>query len=425
MSRTSFTDFSFKAGLFFLYASCFFIPLATSFQSISTTAMVIFWLLSGEVKKFPALMRKYHILWPPILLLAMFAIAIFYSIGSWEDRLEFFKKYRELAFFPIVISLLLTAEIKSGNTKAVETAKLSFLCGSAALMVISYLMYFGLILSERTGYSTLHHITHSFFMALLSFWALQYALRPKGKIRPLLRGLLLGVFLLAAGNLLFISPGRTGMATLVVLMVVTLLQRLRPKQCAVATVLLAALCGGIYCTSAHVSTRVNQAIAEVKKYHPEDSRTSLGMRFDWWHNSVTLIKESPIIGYGTGSFRAAQLLVKNKWTKRTVNPHNEYLLIFVQLGIIGEALFLLMLCSLFAFSCKLPEEEKNLLQGAVVAFAWACLANSFLFDSHPSNFLMILSAVLVAARLPQEGKAEKQLFSPQRMLRNVKEGKNL
>jgi O-antigen ligase len=130
------------------------------------------------------------------------------------------------------------------------------------------------------------------------------------------------------------------------------------------------------------------------------------MRFDWWNNSAALIKESPVIGYGTGSFRAAQLLVRNKWTKRTANPHNEYLLIFVQLGIIGEALFLLMLCSLFAFSCKLPEEEKNLLQGAVVAFAWACLANSFLLDSHPSNFLMVLSAVLVAARISQGEKSE-------------------
>jgi O-antigen ligase len=406
MSRTFFTDFSFKAGLFFLYASCFFIPLATSLQSICTTAMVIFWLFSGEVKKLPALMRKYRILWPPILLLAMFTIGLFYSIGSWDDRLDFFKKYRELAFFPMVISLLLTAKMKSGNTKAVEIAKLSFLYGAAALMVLSYLMYFGLIPSEKPGYSTLHHITHSFFMALLSFWALQYALRPKGEIRPLLRGLLLGVFLLAAGNLLFISPGRTGMATLVVLMAVTFLQRLQIKQCAIAAVLLAALCGAIYCTSAHVSTRVNQAITEVKKYHPENSRTSLGMRFDWWNNSAALIKESPVIGYGTGSFRAAQLLVRNKWTKRTANPHNEYLLIFVQLGVIGEALFLLMLCSLFAFSCKLPEEEKNLLQGAVVAFAWACLANSFLLDSHPSNFLMVLSAVLVAARISQGEKSE-------------------
>ena len=418
MSRTFFTDFSFKAGLFFLYASCFFIPLATSLQSISTTGMVIFWLLSGEVKKFPALMRKYRILWPPILLLAMFTIALFYSIGSWDDRLDFFKKYRELAFFPMVISLLLTARIKHGNTKAVETAKLCFLYGAGALMVISYLMYFGFVPSAKPGYSTIHHIPHSFFMALLSFWALQYALRPKGEIRPMLRGLLLGVFLFAAGNLLFISPGRTGMATLVVLMVVTLSQRLRPKQCAVAAVLLAALCGVIYCTSAHVSTRVDQAIKEVKLYHPKDSRTSLGMRFDWWHNSITLIKESPIIGYGTGSFLAAQKFVKNKWTKSNVNPHNEYLLIFVQLGIIGEAFFLLMLCSLFAFSCKLPEEEKNLLQGIVVAFAWACLANSFLLDSHSSNFLMVLSAVLVAAGIPQEEKSEeinpaKELPAPQ------------
>ena len=140
MSRTSFTDFSFKAGLFSLYASCFFIPLATSLQSISTSAMVLFWLLSGEVKKFPALMRKHRILWPPILLLAMFAIAIFYSIGSWDDRLDFFNVLGDTIFYaksdkthPALIRMKTDGssveEVKSGVFKMINmTSSYTYFC---------------------------------------------------------------------------------------------------------------------------------------------------------------------------------------------------------------------------------------------------------------------------------------------------------
>ncbi len=392
-----------SAGLITVCLSCFFIPLSTALQSIATAAMVLCWLLSGEAKKLPQLLRRHPVCVPPLLLLLMFVSGLFYSEGSWEERLEFLKKYRELLYFPIVFSMLLTAGQKFGAARAVTLAKNSFFAGTTTLLLISWGMFFAIIPAEKAGYSTLHHITHSFFMATLAFWALQYALRPRRALHRFLRGAAVMIFVLAVANLVFVTPGRTGMVTFVLLMVVLTVQHLTPKQSIVGLLIL--FCGvtGIYFSSDLVQQRTAQVVNEVRKYHPGRSRTSIGMRFDWWHNSIDAFRRAPVCGHGTGSFRVAQIAVRQAKTRHTDNPHNEYLLIAVQLGIVGEALFLLLLGALYRSSFRLPAENRNLLQGAVLSFAWACFANSFLLDSHPSHFLLILSAVLAASMQEKAG----------------------
>jgi len=156
--------------------------------------------------------------------------------------------------------------------------------------------------------------------------------------------------------------------------------------------------GITFFTSSNFSTRVKEAVDEVKSYQAESSRTSLGMRFDWWLNSVELIKEKPAFGHGTGSFKAVQTaLITGSDTQITDNPHNEYFLIGVQTGIFGLLLFLSLLVAQFFASLKLEPQGRYVLQGIVVAMAVGCLMNSFLFDSHPGHFYAILSAILITS----------------------------
>ena len=90
------------------------------------------------------------------------------------------------------------------------------------------------------------------------------------------------------------------------------------------------------------------------------------MRFDWWQNSVDLIKAKPLTGHGTGSFEKVQKdLIKGTRTKPSDNPHNEYLLLSVQVGIAGGLLFIAILASLFRRSFLLAGTDRYLLQGVV------------------------------------------------------------
>ena len=135
-----------------------------------------------------------------------------------------------------------------------------------------------------------------------------------------------------------------------------------------------------------------------RRYQATWSRTSLGMRLDWWQNCLDLIKEKPTFGHGTGSFKIAQnkVLTKGNHTWPTDNPHNEYLFIAVQTGLVGLFLFISLLAAQFFSSLKLQPPRKYLLQGVIVAMSAGCLMNSFLFDSHPGHFYAIITAILAA-----------------------------
>jgi O-antigen ligase len=141
----------------------------------------------------------------------------------------------------------------------------------------------------------------------------------------------------------------------------------------------------------------------VQEYQYGAARTSMGMRFDWWINSVGMIKERPIFGYGTGSF----LKEHDKWIEGTKiqptdNPHNEYLFIGVQLGLLGLLLFLLLFTAQIIYSYKLEKPDRLFVQGVVIAMAVGCIMNSFLFDSHQGHFWAFLVGIYFSA-YPQRG----------------------
>lgn len=376
-----------KTAIFFTVACCFFIPFSTSLMGATAALTTIFWFLSGNMKTLPHILRSNFSVLLALLLLFALAIAMAYSPTTFSESISTFKKYRELLFFVTVVCLI---KAVPAGSKYCEN---SFLAGCIVLLTISYAMYFSLIPSERYGYSTVYHITHSFFMALLAFWCLQKCFNP-GSQR------VLWLLLLTAStiNLFYIAPGRTGMLVFIALLFLTLYQRLSLKNSLLATLVTIIMITGTYLSSDNFSTRVKQAIDEIQQYQPNESRTSLGMRFDWWQNSITLMWEKPLAGHGTGSFEKVQGdLVKGSLTKPSDNPHNEYLLIGVQTGMIGLLLFISLLLGLLVHSRKLKSPQRYLLQGVVVAMAFGSIMNSFLHDSHPGHFFAFISAILYCA----------------------------
>ena len=280
------------------------------------------------------------------------------------------------------------------TTKASHQAENAFLAGSTVLLLISYGMAFSLIPSAKYGNSLLFHITHSFFMAVLAFWALQRALDSRQD-----------AVLLAPAfccwqriNIIFITPGRTGMLSYAVLMLLALMQRLSLKGRLVGCLLFFLLIPAGFFASANISSRVQQALQDIIHYEPGVSRSSLGMRLDWWGSSLRLIGEKPAFGHGTGSFAGKQReLIKGTKTKPTDNPHNEYLFIGVQLGIPGMAMFVLLLLSQWFCAARLEQQKKFLMQAVVLTMATGCMMNSFLFDSHQGHFYAFISALFFAS----------------------------
>ncbi|KAB2891913.1 MAG: O-antigen ligase family protein [Desulfobulbaceae bacterium] len=376
-----------RCGGYAIIATCFWIPLSTALMDISSAFVLLFWFGSGRARILGRLLRRHPVAILATLLFVYFAAAVLYSPAASERSLSVLMKYRELLILPLVMSFAWDDEVLIGR------AENGFLAGTAILMLISFGMHFSLIPSAKYGNSLLFHITHSFFMAMLAFWAFQRAIDHRRY-----RIAWCVVFLLATANIVFVSPGRTGLFAYTVLIGFAILQRLSLRnRLAGCLILLLAIPAG-FTVSGNISSRVQQALQDIIHYEPGASRSSLGMRLDWWGNSIDLIRERPVFGHGTGSFAFRQQeLIEGSDTMPTDNPHNEYLFIGVQLGLSGLALFVALLVSQWLSASRLKRHRRFVMQGIVLTMAAGCLMNSFLFDSHQGHFFAFLSALLLAS----------------------------
>ena len=316
------------------------------------------------------------------------AASLSYSPIDPAEGFATLRKYRELLLMPVVFSLLSLGSIPR------QQAQLSFLAGCIVLMAISYLGYFEIFDTGRYGYSIVYHITHSFFMAVLGFWAIHKATAINWQSWK--RYVWLAVSGAAIINLFYIAPGRTGMFVFCCLILLYLYQRLSLIKWAVALVIFLVLLFGAYQTSNNFSIRVNEAINEIVDYKPGKSRTSIGQRFDWWKVSLQLVSEKPLFGHGAGSFETAHNMAKSTRITPTDNPHNEYLFIATQFGLVGLSLFLLMIGLQLQEAKGIGIRDRQLLHGVVLALLAGSLMNSLLFDSQQGHFYLFMSGALLA-----------------------------
>ncbi len=373
------------AGSYVLIAACFFIPLSTSLMGLFAALVVLFWLGSGNFKDIGALFKSSPISAASILLFLVFIAGLFYSPASLEEGIDALKKYRELIYFPIVMSSALH------HRKNAAMAINAFFLGCIVSLLASYGMFLDLIPSERYGHGITYHITHSFFMAILAFWLFHKVFSSKAKL-----WLWFPLLLLTVSNIIFIAPGRTGMIAFLLLMLLFCCQKFAWKQLMFAFVFFALAITVFVYSSKNFSGRLQEAFHEIQTYEHGSSRTSLGMRFDWWQGSVALIQQKPFWGHGTGSFtQEHDRLIKGSNTKATDNPHNEYLFIAVQLGVLGLLLFLGLFAGGWYTSLQLDKQRRWLVQGVILSMAAGCLMNSFLFDSHQGHYFAFLSGLLL------------------------------
>lgn len=382
-ARNTISNFFVEISFYTTALTCFSIPLSTSFISIFSGLTLLFWLLSGKFLDFPKALIRHPQAGISFFLALLFCLGLIYTPVDLETGIDILRKYRELLFIPILLSLFFQ------RPKEAQFAINGFIFGLIILLCSSYAIHFHVIPYEHLGDSHIFHITHSFFMAVLAFIAMHRTLKSyQYKVFWFL------IFICATLNLFFISPGRTGMFVYMVLAILFLIQKLELKYLILGVVAVIILAVGLYKGSDNVSKRVDAAVHEIQQYKPGKSRTSIGQRFDWYSNSIDLIKEKPLLGHGTGSFKAVQAeLIKGKRTNHTDNPHNEFLFIGVQLGLIGMATFISLLLIQLIGSFNLNTENRHLAQGVVISMSAGCLMNSFLFDSMQGHYYAFMIAL--------------------------------
>ena len=325
---------------------------STSLAIMLSGLLALLWLLSGQFIVLPVTLKKNPVAAFSLLLLLCFIVGLGYGVATHSEALAMLSKYRELLFIPLLTAFLSTERTRSWAWNA-------FIISSVLILVISYLMHFGILnLNHQGDPAFKSRITHSIFISFFGFFCAHKAY--DGKAYQKLYWLL---FIACAYNLFFIVEGRTGQLIAVSLVLLFAVQRFT-KRGLVMTVFVVGILMALFLNYSDKATRFNEGVVNMQsdlKPGPEQSQTSMGQRYMFWRYSLELITEKPLFGHGTGSFSKEYERITSTETMKARNPHNEFLMISVQLGAVGLFIYLGFLASQYLLSKKLANQDRFIL----------------------------------------------------------------
>lgn len=291
-----------------------------------------------------------------------------------------------------------------------EGSKKRFLMGFLLASVVGLVMSFLVIDPFLHWRFTLNpdavfrsNVTQSMIFALSGFLSLWFALQYQELARRMVFFTLAAAFFL---NIAALTPGRSGYVVCLVLTVWSFAMW-RGFKGVLVGFLAALLIGGVaFTASSSVHDRVMKGVNEIKTYSSSPEETSLGIRMVLYKTTWTIIKENPIFGTGTGGFKQRFSAIAAKkysgWqAKPADDPHNQYLFVTVENGLIGLATFLFLLFTLVKQGLKGGSPYGKMAAGCVLAWSATSLFSGH-FRTFPEGHLIAAVVGILLANRPAE-----------------------
>lgn len=382
------------------YALCF----SFFFILISTAAINVGILLGvftgciiiAKDRKYIEVFIKNKINLSIVLLMFIFLISSLYTIASFDEAVLSLKKYIKLLYIPVCYYILQKDWIRY---KAINY----FIVGCTIILILSYLRYYGLIQSiyiaklanflgsdyvDKGGVTIFQHsINHG---VVLCFYFIITYLRAKktdDKLYYLLS-------FLSFYNILFMNVSRTSYIIISILLIFIIYSYFRNKNYRQNLIIFIFLSTSLIIgNTSTINERFNNAAHDLSLIKNNSFSTSLGLRYIWANNGVTNIMLEPIFGHGVGSYKKtieayySSNNLNSKHRFLTQNPHNEFISISTQTGLLGLSLFLWFIYLLIKnFSHTLFGKS------AIIIVITSCLFNSLFYD----NVLGIFAVLIIS-----------------------------
>jgi O-antigen ligase len=292
-----------------------------------------------------------------------------------------------------------------------ERALHAFMAAIALTVLLSTLRWLGAIPADvawlkSTEFSSTvvfkYHLTQNLLVAI---GALVFAVQA-GRVRaPPLRVALWALCVLSIVNVMVMGDGRTGQLVLLVLIVFYAISRWRAKGVLIGAAAVAAIAAAAYLMpGSALHQRTSRAVSEALELRadaPQREATSVSQRFEYYTESLRLYAARPVIGTGTGGFPAAyERHLQGSALTATRNPHSEYLLKAVELGVFGALLLLALFAFAWRTAARLPRHHAALVRGLVVAYGLASLVTTTLSDHTEGLLFAWALAILCAGAQP-------------------------
>jgi O-antigen ligase len=358
-----------KTYQFLLVILAFLMPVTVFGANTIIVFICFIWLFSGNYKS------KFHQIRNNKLMLASIAFFTLHVVGlAWTEDLSWglhivHKMWYFLLLFPILYTIV--------SRKYIKHYLSSFLLAISITEILSYLVWFEVIspFKNATVYNPTPFMSHISYNPILAFaiYLIGHEILFNSKINAFKR-YAYSFFMITMSINMFITGGRAGQVMFFAVLSILIFQYFnyqKIKSLVAILIVTSSVFFTAYQTSDIFHLRANNAISEILHYGTlelteaakeagaqNNKNTSVGQRITYTLNSWEVIMKNPIIGIGTGDFPTEYTKVHTKNTpevNNTAQPHNMYILVLMQLGLIGLISFLLI----FYYQIKLSFLSKN------------------------------------------------------------------
>lgn len=337
---------------------------------------------------------------PLLLVFSLYLLVAFIGVlftQSYADGLHVANKFFSLPAIYLMASALIDsiADGEARRTNA-ENILLAFLIGLAALNIIAFLTYFGIVGQKKLALPlapmSVHHIWFSNINAIGLYVAAAFWLYSPRRVSNRFKQLLIASC--AVGILcILLSLSRTawfGFALTAVIM--GFLVSRNKKLFFGVTAGAAAASIALYFIVPLVHDRINLIAQDISRFAAGDTDSSLGARFLMWKAAIMMFLSNPLVGVGTGGYgpTMAAFIQNGKFPQFLLEfnqPHNMYLFALATNGIPG----LIVLLSIFWVSLKysLAGLKKGNNEQKLFAFLGAATAIHFMIAGMTDSFFNI------------------------------------
>jgi O-antigen ligase len=385
-----------QVRLLFIFLVGLSIPTLTIFSHLFIFILILLIIFDkSRYHRYFDILKPHAVVWIAILLFILLSLGISYSSAPLSEATHIWLKYKKLLFIPFFILLFRTDKERWFGIYG-------FLTAMGITLLLSYIMHFtGIKIgagSIENTYIFKSHITQGIFISLAAYFFMVHAWQFKSW-----RWLCIILAGLAIYHVLFMLYGRTGYVLIVGLICLFIYQIASWRGLLLGLIPLLFAGTMVFMTSDVIQQRIGHIPEEFQQHQQGDGVTSVGLRTEYLQHGITLALQSPWIGHGTGSVGHDywQFIKPEQKDKHTVNLHNEYLMMLVQLGIIGLSVFVYLLYMLWRDSYYLEHSYIFMAQGVVLTMILGCMLNSSWFDMTEGYLFAYFIGIFYASYQPQ------------------------
>ena len=384
---------------YLLIGSVFLLPLTVLGNNIFMWLAVFLWLFSGNY------LNKFQEVKANKLALASIVFFLVHLLGLFwtEDLYWGLQMLRKMLTFLLVLPIFLTISRKEN----IKYYLMSFLIAIGISELLSYLVWFELI--EPFGNATvmnptpvMGHISYNPFLAFAIYLVLHQLLFKESLSRSMRT--IYTFFALSMTFNMFITGGRAGQIMFFASLGVLIFQYFRNSQVKatlVSAILISLIILGGYNYSSVFKTRINQVIYDLALF-TTNPNTSIGHRIIFTENTLDMIKSAPFIGVGTGDFPTEYNkvnIINSPAVKSTVQPHNQYLYVQAQLGLLGLFSFFWIFYVQFRIAMVAGNTfVHNVGIALPFLFLIIMLSDTYLLGHYTSNLFILFSSFIYSNR---------------------------